>query len=99
MVNLPRNLREFAAYIDVCLLQETVKLSVSTGDTLRRAEILLLDYVEESTHRPRYQTVADLVNKIIREARLVDEDNQVTPDDLSKLRPRNTRLRESPKLF
>jgi hypothetical protein len=95
MLNLPRTLREFASHLDVCLRQGTVKLSVLTGDTLRLAVILLLDYVEEATYSPRYQTVADLVNELLAKR----DDELVTGEDLRRLRERNPRLRESPKLF
>jgi len=97
MVNLPKSLREFATYLDLCLRQGTAKLSVGikTGDTLSRAVILLLDYVEEATHSPRYQTVADLVNELLQ----MPDDELTTCDGIRRLRERNARLRKSPKPF
>jgi hypothetical protein len=97
MLNLPKALSEFAYHLDLCLRLGTAKLSVGikTGDTLSRALILLLDYVEKTTHSPRYQTLADLVNEILQ----LPDDERVGPDELGKLRTRNPRLRKSPKFF
>lgn len=97
LTSLPIAMREFAAYVDLCLHHGTPKLSVGTkdGETLDRAKVLLCDYVRERTGRPRFQRAADLLNKLLEEFGA----RPITAEDLRKLCNRNPRLRKSPKLF